>query len=129
MARRERVPGMSRAPLDRLDLLRQALTRFIVERDWDQFHSPRNLAVALAVEAGELLEHFQWTTEEQSKALAQDERHAVAEEMADVFLYLLCLAEKIDVNLLEAAERKLETNRGKYPVEKAKGKSTKYTKL
>jgi len=120
---------MKAVRLERFDLVQKALRQFVAEREWDQFHSPRNLAVALSVEAGELLEHFQWMSDSDSTALAQEERDAIAEEMADVFLYLLRLAEKLDSDLLEAAERKLAINRRKYPVEKAKGKSTKYTKL
>ena len=105
-----------------LRTLRDALRRFADERDWDQFHSPRNLAASISIEAAELLECFQWQPEAK-----QVER--VREEMADVLLYLIRLADKLDVDLVEAAERKLELNAKKYPVHKARGKSSKYTDL
>lgn len=114
---------------DAIQEIVEALRRFAVERDWDQFHSPKNLSIALSVEASELLERFQWLTEEQSKRLSTDELHAVSEEMADVFLFLLRLADKLDVDLLRASWLKLELNAKKYPIEKSRGKSTKYTKL
>jgi dCTP diphosphatase len=107
----------------------EELRQFAAERDWDQFHSPKNLSIALSVEASELLEHFQWMTEEQSKALSADELQGVSEEMADVFLFLLRLADKLDVDLLKASRLKLELNARKYPIDKSRGKSTKYTKL
>ncbi len=112
-----------------LDDLRQALRQFAAERDWDQFHSPKNLAAALAVEAAELLERFQWLTEEESRALPPDEHARVREEVADVLLYLIRIADKLDVDLLAAASDKLRLNAQKYPVDKARGKATKYSKL
>lgn len=114
---------------DSVEAIREALRRFVDERDWDQFHSPKNLAVALAVEAAELLEPFQWKTEEESASLAPQEREAIAEEVADVFLYLLRLSDKLGIDLLEASRRKLALNAAKYPVEKSRGRSTKYTEL
>ncbi len=110
-----------------LQLLRDAVRRFAEERDWDQFHSPKNLASALAVEAAELLERFQWLTEKQSSELGLDEKEQVKAEMADVLIYLVRLADKLDVNLIAAANSKLEENKTKYPVEKAKGNAKKYT--
>ncbi|MFO7306813.1 MAG: nucleotide pyrophosphohydrolase [Gammaproteobacteria bacterium] len=112
-----------------LDDLRDALRRFARERDWDQFHSPKNLASALVVEAAELLECFQWLTEEQSRALSDDDKRKVTEELADVFLYLIRLADKLDVDLLEGARDKIARNAEKYPVEKARGNAKKYTDL
>jgi dCTP diphosphatase len=109
-----------------LQSLTDALRRFAAERDWAQFHSPKNLAAALTVEAAELLEHFQWLTEEQSRELPADARDAVAQELADVFLYLLQLADKLGVDLLKAAEGKLKVNAQKYPVERSRGHSRKY---
>ena len=103
------------------------LRQFAKDRDWDQFHSPKNLAMALSVEASELLEHFQWLTEEQSAELEGKKRNEVAEEMADVFLYLLRLADKLDIDLLEEANKKIVKNAEKYPAEKVKGSSKKYT--
>ena len=114
---------------DSLHELRDALRAFAAERDWDQFHSPRNLATALAVEAAELLEPFQWLSEAESRALSPATRAAVEEEMADVLLYLVRLADKLDVDLLEAARTKMARNAGKYPVEKSRGSSRKYDEL
>src|SRR5262245_16513561 len=106
--------------------LRDALRQFADERDWDQFHSPKNLAAALAVEAAELLERFQWLTEDQSRKLSPAELAKVREEMADVLNYLVRLADKLDVNLLEAARDKIKVNAVKYPVEKSRGSARKY---
>jgi len=114
---------------DPLRELRDSLRTFAAERDWDQFHSPRNLATALAVEAAELLEPFQWLTEEQSCDLPPDVRAAVEEELADVLLYLVRLADKLDVDLPAAARAKILRNGDKYPVEKARGSSRKYDEL
>jgi len=114
---------------DPLRELREALRAFAAERDWDQFHSPRNLATALAVEAAELLEPFQWLTDEQSRSLPPDARAAVEEELADVLLYLVRLADKLDVDLAAAARAKIVRNGEKYPVEKARGSSRKYDAL
>jgi len=109
--------------------LRDSLRQFAAERDWDQFHSPKNLAMALAVEAAELLERFQWVTEEDSKRLAPAELARVREEMADVLNYLVRLADKLDVDLLAAARDKVALNAQKYPVEKSRGNAKKYSEL
>lgn len=101
--------------------LSQSLADFARKRDWEQFHSPKNLSMALAGEAGELLEHFQWLSESQSTQLAAAKRDAVALEMADIFIYLLRLAERLDIDLLDAAYRKMAINEQRYPVEKVKG--------
>jgi len=114
---------------DPLRELREALRAFAAERDWDQFHSPRNLATALAVEAAELLEPFQWLTEEQSRSLPPETRAAVEEELADVLLYLVRLADKLDVDLVAAARAKILRNAEKYPVAKSRGSSRKYDAL
>jgi dCTP diphosphatase len=116
-------------PADRLGALRARLRAFVAERDWDQFHTPKNLAMALVAEAGELVEHFQWLTPEQSSALPGEVRAQVELEIADVLLFLLRLCDKLDVDPVAAADKKLELNRQKYPVEKAKGRATKYDKL
>ena len=110
-----------------LDEIKEKLRQFALARDWDQFHSPKNLSMALAGEVGELLELFQWLTEEQSKNLTREQRKAVEEEVADVFLYLLRLADRLGVDLLEAAKNKITINEQKYPVDKVKGSSKKYT--
>lgn len=113
--------------MEDLDQLKKRLREFAAVRDWDQFHSPKNLSMALAAEAGELLERFQWLTEEQSKNLTAEQKQAVEEEMADVLLYLLRLADKLDINLLGAAKDKIAKNEKKYPADKVKGSSKKYT--
>jgi dCTP diphosphatase len=115
---------------DRLDALVNDLRAFIAERDWAQFHAPRNLAAGVNVEAGELLEHFLWRdpTPEEVNGDARLKEN-VERETADVFLFTLLLAEKLDFDLVDAARRKLAENRGKYPVEKAKGTARKYTEL
>ena len=112
---------------DVLITLRDALRAFAAERDWEQFHTPRNLAVALTVEAGELLEHFQWMEELASTQLDAGRRQQIGEEMADVLLYLIRLSDKLDVDLADAARRKLQLNAQKYPAEKVRGSSKKYT--
>lgn len=114
---------------DSLSTLADELTRFAAERDWQQFHSPKNLAAALIVEAGELLEHFQWLTEEQSRSLTPEKRDAVGAELADVLLYLIQLASVLGIDPVAAARAKLELNALKYPVELARGSSRKYDEL
>ncbi|WP_290676759.1 nucleotide pyrophosphohydrolase [Aquabacterium sp.] len=105
--------------------LAQRLQQFADARDWGQFHSPKNLASALIVEAGELLEHFQWMTEEQSRLLDVDKKQAVAHEMADVLLYLVQLSSSLGVDLMAAASEKMAINERKYPVDQARGSSKK----
>ena len=102
------------------------LAEFARERDWDQFHAPKNLAMALAGEVGELLEHFQWLSEQQSANLPAETKEAVALELADVLLYLVRLADKLEVDLGAAALKKIELNARKYPVEAFRGSSRKY---
>ena len=114
---------------DSLLSLRDALREFSAARDWDQFHSPRNLAAALSVEAAELLEPFQWLTDEQSRNLPPETRAAVEQELADVLLYLVRLADRLDVDLAAAARAKIVRNGAKYPVEKARGSSRKYDQI
>lgn len=122
------TPANSHSSKTLLDL-REKLRKFAAEREWDQFHSPKNLAIALSIETSELLEHFQWMTEQKSCELPPEERSAVAKEMADVLLYLVRLADKLNVDLINAAENKLIENAQKYPIEKARGSSKKYTDL
>ena len=107
--------------------LRDRLRKFAAERDWDQFHSPKNLASALSVEAAELLEHFQWLTEAESKALPPAKVEAVRDEMADVLIYLVRLADKLEVDLLAAAAAKIEKNEAKYPAAQVRGSMKKYS--
>jgi len=107
--------------------LRDTLRTFVAERDWDQFHSPKNLAMALSVEAAELVEHFQWLTEAQSRSLAPEKLAQVRDEMADVLVYLVRLADKLDVDLLDAAAQKIEKNALKYPAAQVRGSMKKYS--
>lgn len=109
--------------------LQEQVRRFVAERQWDQFHSPKNLSMALSVECAELMEHFQWLSEDQSRAPGKKERAAIAHELADIQIYLISLARALDVDLVAAAKRKLVINRRKYPVEKARGNARKYTEL
>jgi NTP pyrophosphatase (non-canonical NTP hydrolase) len=112
-----------------LETLRIRLAQFAAERDWDQFHNPKNLAMAVAGEAGELVEHFQWLDFEQAQNLPRATRDEVALECADVLLFLLRLCDRLDIDLGAAAEKKLALNAKKYPVEKSRGRATKYNKL
>ena len=112
-----------------LDRLREQLREFAAARDWDQFHSPKNLAMALSAEAGELLEIFQWLTEEQSRRPGPDAHAAASDEVADVLLYLIRLADQLGIDPIAAANRKIVANAEKYPVDKARGTSKKYTEL
>jgi NTP pyrophosphatase (non-canonical NTP hydrolase) len=112
-----------------IQALQSALRQFARERDWAQFHSPKNLAAALTVEASELLEHFQWLTEDQSRQLPDEKRAQVGSEIADVLLYLLQLSDTLGIDPLQAARQKMAINAQKYPVALAKGNSTKYTEL
>jgi len=109
-----------------LDDLRQRLRAFVAERDWDQFHSPKNLSMALSVEAAELVEIFQWLTEAQSSVLDTARRARVEAELADILVYLVRIADRVEVDLLQAATRKLEENARKYPADRVRGQALKY---
>jgi dCTP diphosphatase len=112
---------------DALRALQQRVAAFAVAREWEPFHSPKNLAMALSVEAAELVEEFQWLTEEQSRALDADRRERVRLELADVFIYLLRIADKLGVDLVTAANDKIVLNEKKYPAERVRGDARKYT--
>lgn len=112
-----------------IEELRDELRRFAAERNWQQFHSPKNLSMALSVEAAELLELFQWKSEDDTRALSEADRARAREELADVFLYLISLADCLSVDLGSAAHEKLRVNAEKYPVAKSFGTSRKYTEL
>lgn len=112
---------------DSLTELRSKINAFVKERDWAQFHTPKNLAMAMIVEAAELVEQFQWNTPEESQQLTTEKREAVSHELADTFVYLLRIAEVLEIDLIEAANQKITLNAKKYPVEKARGKNNKYT--
>ena len=113
---------------DSLEHLRHRLNDFVNERDWAQFHTPKNLAMAMIVEAAELVEHFQWDTPAESLLLTAEKREQVSHELADTFVYLLRISEVLKIDLIDAANKKIELNALKYPVDKAKGSNAKYTK-
>jgi len=110
-----------------LESLRHRLRKFAGDRDWDQFHSPKNLSMALIAEAAEMVEHFQWLTEDQSSQLPLRKLAEVEEELADIFIYLIRLADKLDVDLIDAAARKIDLNEKKYPAGVVRGSAKKYT--
>jgi dCTP diphosphatase len=112
-----------------LERLKDELRAFAADRDWEPFHSPKNLSMALAVEAAELMEHFQWLTEAQSRDPDPALRAKISEEIGDVLIYLTRLADQLDVDLMAAAGEKMARNAEKYPVEKARGSAAKYTEL
>ncbi len=112
-----------------LDSIQRKIISFRNERDWAQFHDPKNLAEALSIEAGELLENFLWKTTEQSRNLTAEELKNVKEELADIFIFLTYLSEEYKIDLFREVENKIAQNAAKYPVEKAKGSAKKYTDL
>jgi NTP pyrophosphatase (non-canonical NTP hydrolase) len=109
--------------IDSLEQLRLRLAEFAEKRDWQQFHSPKNLAMALIVESAELVEHFQWVTEKQSRELGPEKRTVVSLELADILIYLIRIADQLDVDLITAATDKIEINEKRYPAEKVRGKA------
>lgn len=115
--------------MNELAKLAETLEQFSVKRDWNQFHSPKNLSMALAVEVAELLEEFQWLTEDQSVNISSEKLEKVKDEIGDVFIYLLRLSSKLNIDLISAANEKMQKNEIKYPVEKSKGNAKKYTEL
>ena len=106
--------------------LQARLKKFAQDRDWEQFHSPKNIVMALSGEAGELTEHFQWLSEEQSYKIDAEKKHEVGLEMADIYIYLLRLAERLDINLIDKVHEKIEINEARYPVNKVQGSAKKY---
>ncbi len=113
--------------LHSLEDISELAARFARDREWQQFQSPKNLAMALSVEVAELVEHFQWLREEESRELATEKKEAVADEIADVLLYLLRIADELDINIYRAVASKAEKNEAKYPVDRVKGSALKYT--
>ena len=109
-----------------LEQIKNRLREFASERDWDQFHSPKNLSMALIVEAAELVEHFQWLTEDQSQTLPPEKLAEVEQEIADIQIYLIRLADKLGVNMEKAVNAKIELNEKKYPADKVRGSAVKY---
>ena len=116
-----------RTQVDPLEAVRARIRTFRDERDWMQFHNPKNLAASIVIEAGELLELCQWTDMEQSERLGRDKRQQISDEIADVAVYVIELADNLGIDLIAAIHQKMDANALKYPVEKARGKSTKYT--
>ncbi len=106
---------------DSIQQLNQILKEFALERDWEQFHSPKNLSMALIAECAELVEHFQWLTEEQSYHLDADKKQAVGLELADILIYLIRTAERLDIDLIKVANEKIALNQQRYPIAKVKG--------
>jgi dCTP diphosphatase len=115
--------------VNELEEVREKIRKFRDARDWMQYHSPKNLACSIVIEAAELLEHFQWKSSEESEQLTLEKRSAIAEEIADVAIYLIELADNLNIDLVHAIKEKLAVNAAKYPVQKAKGSALKYTKL
>ena len=115
--------------IDSLDTLRDHLRGFVAERDWGKFHNPKNLAMALVGEAAEIVEHFQWLTPAEADQLSAEARAEVALEIADVLIFLVELADRLGIDPLATAGEKLAINERRYPVERAHGNATKYTKL
>lgn len=113
--------------IESIEDLRDRLRLFAAERDWDQFHTPKNLSMALIAEAAELVEHFQWVEGEKSHLLEDKVRPSVEEEIADIFIYLVRISDKLGIDLYRAAERKLAINARKYPADKVRGSARKYT--
>ncbi len=109
-----------------MDELLKALRAFNDQRDWGQYHSPKNLAMALMVEAGEIAEHFQWMSQADSRSVSGDKLNEIKQEIGDVMLYLMNLSDKLGIDPIEAAREKMEINRKKYPADKVRGKSLKY---
>ncbi len=109
------------------DRIKKQVRQFVVEREWDRFHSPKNLSMALIVEAAEMVEHFQWLTEEQSSNLGPEKLAEIELELADIQIYLISLAEKLQLDLVAAVDKKLALNAKKYPADKVRGSSKKYT--
>jgi NTP pyrophosphatase (non-canonical NTP hydrolase) len=116
-------------PHDKIQRLKSSLAKFAKDRDWEQFHTPKNLAMAMSVEAAEVVEIFQWLTERQSRELAKPKIAELADELADTYIYLLRLAAHYDIDLVDAATKKIRKSALKYPVHKARGSAKKYTDL
>jgi NTP pyrophosphatase (non-canonical NTP hydrolase) len=115
--------------MNEIKKITEKIKKFRDERDWMQFHDPKNMAISIIIESSELLEHFQWKTKEEVYLYLKSNKNEIEEEIADVAMYLFELADNLGIDLIKAMEQKLEKNSKKYPIEKAKGKHTKYTRL
>jgi dCTP diphosphatase len=120
---------MSKDTAPSLEELQAIIRKFCDDRDWDQFHNPKDLSISLALEAAEVMEHFQWKSDAEMARHAKDGKEAIGEELADVFYWVLLLANKLDIDLVEAFQKKMAKNEAKYPIAKAKGSHKKYTEL
>jgi len=116
-------PVVEKHRIDSLEQLRLRLAAFAEERDWQQFHSPKNLAMALIAETAELVEHFQWITQEQSRNPEPEEQAAISLELADILIYLIRIADQLNIDLIASATAKIEINEKRYPSEKVRGKA------
>jgi len=112
-----------------LNDLQILIRQFCDDRDWDQFHNPKDLSISLALEAAEVMEHFQWKNKDEMAIHSTENKGAIAEELADVFYWVLLLSNKLDIDLVDAFQDKMKKNEQKYPVDKAKGSHKKYTEL
>ena len=120
---------MTRQGDDSLKELQAMIRQFVDDRDWDQFHNPKDLAISLSLEAAELLEHFQWKNSEEMTTHLQKKKSEIGEELADVFYWVLLIANKANIDLIEIFRKKMKKNHTKYPIHKAKGSHKKYTEL
>lgn len=109
--------------------LQKAIKKFVDDRDWGQFHNPKDLSISLSLEAAEVLEHFQWKNDAEMTEHSKNNKDAIGEELADVLWFTLLLAKKVDIDIIDAFGKKMTKNAAKYPVEKAKGSHKKYTDL
>lgn len=112
-----------------LKSLQEKIAQFVADRDWDQFHNPKDLAISLNLEASEVLEHFQWKSEKEMSDYVKTHKEEVGEELADVLYWVLLMANNMKIDVISASERKLQKNAEKYPVDKSKGNHKKYTEL
>jgi NTP pyrophosphatase (non-canonical NTP hydrolase) len=115
--------------MNEIKKITEKILKFRRERDWEQFHTPKDLAISLSLEAAEVLEHFQWKSSKEIEKYIKDSKEDIADELADVFNYLLLMSHDFKIDLIKSAENKIKKSALKYPVEKAKGKHTKYNKL
>jgi len=112
-----------------LDGLRKRIALFVDQRDWSQFHNPKDLAISLSLESAEVLEHFQWKSPEEIDAYIKTHKEDIADELADVLYWVLLMADNLDIDAVAAGHKKLDKNEKKYPIERAKGNHKKYTEL
>ncbi len=115
--------------MSNIEKLTQKIISFRKERDWEQFHKPKDIAISMSLEASEVLEHFQWKSNEEVEKYCKDNKEEIGEELADVMYWVLLMSHDLKIDILDALEKKLKKNEKKYPVEKAKGIHTKYDKL